>query len=152
MAHVLVVDDEPAVRETIAAVLETDGHEVQQARDGQEALEAVLERMPELILLDLAMPRMDGWRFLEELHERALRRKTRIIIVSGRYDPGSASAVQRSRVGTFLRKPFEPEWLLRMVDDALLEEPAELYEKRERSDNLVRLIERVDRVLDPTDR
>jgi two-component system nitrogen regulation response regulator NtrX len=147
MAHILVVDDESAVRETIAAVLETEGHEVQQARDGQDALEVVLERMPELILLDLAMPRMDGWRFLEELHERELRRKTRVIIVSGRYDPSSATATQRSRVGTFLRKPFEPDSLLRMVEDALLEEPADLYEKRERSDNLVRLIERVDRAL-----
>jgi CheY-like chemotaxis protein len=147
VARILVVDDEAAIREVVSAILEAEGHEVRQARDGHDALTAMAAEMPEVIVLDLAMPGMDGWRFLEELHSRGLRRLTRVVIVSGRYDPSAVSPLQRARVGHFLPKPFEPESLVAMVDEALLVEPEQLYDTLEHSDDLARLIERVDRVL-----
>lgn len=147
MARILVVDDEAAIRELITAIVEDEGHDVRQARDGAEALDAILQEVPDLVVLDLAMPGMDGWRLLEELHARGLRRKTRIVIVSANYDPATAPAAQRSRVGHFLAKPFEPESLVQMIDEALLQEAEQLYDSLDRVDHLARLIERVDEVL-----
>ena len=147
MARILVVDDEAAIRELITAIVEDEGHEVRQARDGVEALEAIIEDIPDLVVLDLAMPGMDGWKLLEELHARGLRRQTRIVIVSANYDPSTAPHLHKSRVGHFLAKPFEPESLVQMIDEALLQNAEELYDKLDRVDHLARLIERVDQVL-----
>ena len=61
--RILVVEDDPSLRETLAEVLEDDGHEVRVAEDGEAALEAIHEWTPELIVLDLMMPRMDGYAF-----------------------------------------------------------------------------------------
>lgn len=147
MARILVVDDEAAIRAVIAAVLEEEGHTISHARDGAEALAAVEASVPDLIVLDLAMPGMDGWRLLEELHNRGLRKRTRVVIVSAHYDPTTASQTSYRRVGHFLAKPFEPDALVAMVDDALVVEPEELYDRLDRSESLARLIARVDEVM-----
>ncbi len=147
MARVLVVDDEAHVRELIGAILEADGHDVRTASDGREALTALESGLPDLIVLDLAMPGMDGWAFLDQLHARGLRRQTRVLIVSGRYDPATVTARQRSAMGRFLRKPFEPQELSALVTQTLAEEPDELYVRHERAGELAKLIRKVDDVL-----
>lgn len=69
---VLVVDDDPAIREAVRDVLEAAGLRVALARDGAEALERVLTEPPSLVLLDMRMPVMDGWHFARALRERQL--------------------------------------------------------------------------------
>ena len=69
---VLVVDDDPAIRDAVRDVLEAAGMRVATARDGAEALERVLAEPPSLVLLDMRMPIMDGWGFARALHERQL--------------------------------------------------------------------------------
>ena len=147
MARILVVDDEAAIRAVIAAVLEEEGHDISHARDGAEALAAIQASMPDLIVLDLAMPGMDGWHLLEELHNRGLRKATRVVIVSAHYDPATAPLSQRRKVGHFLPKPFEPDALIAMVDEALAIESDNLYDQLDRSDGLARLLARVDEVM-----
>ncbi|HEX6129619.1 MAG TPA: response regulator [Candidatus Limnocylindria bacterium] len=69
---VLVVDDDPAIREAVRDVLEGMGFPVETASDGAAALDKVLEEVPRLVLLDMRMPVMDGWAFAEALRERGL--------------------------------------------------------------------------------
>ena len=69
---ILVVDDDPAIREAVRDVLEAAGLRVATAQDGAEALERVLAEPPSLVLLDMRMPVMDGWHFAEALRERRL--------------------------------------------------------------------------------
>lgn len=147
MAFILVVDDEPSIRALLTEILASEGHRIAEAHDGAEALAAVERAMPDLIVLDLAMPRVDGWRFLDELHQRGWRSQTRIIIVSGHYDRTAVAADHRSTPGCFLPKPFEPDALVRMVEDAMHYEPEELYARRARVDTLARLVTKLDRVL-----
>jgi DNA-binding response OmpR family regulator len=81
MARILVIDDEPGLREFVRAVLEKEGHEVEEARDGNEALAACDRKPVDLALVDLIMPRKDGVRTIEEL--RARHPKTAIVVVTG---------------------------------------------------------------------
>lgn len=147
MAHILVVDDDAPIRELITDILEAAGHTVESEADGAAGLEAVEQRSPDLIVLDLAMPGVDGWRFLDELHRRDLRRTTRVLIVSGEYDPTIVLADHRSTPGSFLAKPFDPDDLVRMVGDLLAFEATDLYDRRARPDTLARLVEKVDRTI-----
>lgn len=108
-ARVLVVEDERDLREVLAEWLETKGYEVTEAGDGLEAvalLEAGLE--PDVILLDLTMPRMNGWRFLDWLRAAPRHRDRRVLVASAYardQPPTDANAT--------LAKPFRPDVLAR---------------------------------------
>ena len=69
MSTVLVADDSPEMLMTVAALLERAGHTVARAADGQEALRAVYERRPNLVLLDVEMPGLDGWQVLDRIRD-----------------------------------------------------------------------------------
>jgi len=147
MARILVVDDEPAIRTLVRNLLEDEGHNVVEATDGEAALGLIEAKLPDLIVLDLAMPGMDGWRLLEELYERGLRRRLRVVIISANLDPDAVDRGRRSDVSHFLPKPFDVEALLRLVDDALEQDPNDLVVRHDRTDTLVRLIGRMDEAL-----
>lgn len=145
MPRILVVDDEPHLRELVATVLTLEGHDVDMAADGREALMYLSATVPDLVLLDLAMPGMDGWRFLQELYERGLRACTRLVIMSGHEDSFFVRA--GSGVRCVLQKPFDADALLGVVDEALDQPPQELLRRKERTGELVRLLEEVDQIL-----
>ena len=143
MARILVVDDDPSIRELTRTILSIEGHEITEAANGRQALDLIgmPNGGPDLIVLDLAMPEMDGWHFLEELYVRGLRRSVRVVIVSANLDNS------RHENARTLPKPFEPGALVTLVSEALMQDPAEMYERRERSAELARLLARVDRVV-----
>jgi CheY-like chemotaxis protein len=143
VASILVVDDDPDIRDLLGAILRAAGYEVRDAENGRVALDAVLERVPDLVVLDLAMPEMDGCRFLEELRARGLRKRTRVIVVTGRDVGHDLPDVRRH-----LLKPFETSDLLDAVRQSLAEPPDELYARRAREGTLQRLLENLDKILD----
>ena len=111
-AAVLVVEDEPDIRETLRDILETEGYSVRCAANGREALEALAEMpRPQLILLDLMMPVMSGYELLRELRANDALSSIPVTVVSatvdGRAVPGDASV---------LRKPVDLDTLLNLVD------------------------------------
>lgn len=105
--HILIVDDEPAIREFLAFVLEDEGYDVRTAEDGREALEVARRDSPDIVVTDLMMPRMDGYALIE-----ALRR-------TFTYAPGiiamSAVALAGEKpplADLFLSKPFDVEQVI----------------------------------------
>ncbi len=113
MAHcdVLVVDDDPGVRTTVAEILESEGYTVATAENGLEALRALETVSPELVLLDMQMPVLDGWEFARKLRERGLR--LTILVVSAAQE-ARRWAREIGACGA-LRKPFELFDLLEAV-------------------------------------
>ena len=111
-ASILVVDDEPAVRELIEAVLEDDGHDVRGAGDGLEALAEVARNPPDLIVCDLLMPRLDGRSLVARLREAGSG--VPVVIVSA--VPGRAAGLAVSGV---VAKPFDLGHLRGVVAQAL---------------------------------
>lgn len=83
MAHLLIVDDNPTNREVLARLLEFDGHEVSHASGGRDAIDQVWRLRPDLVLMDLAMPDIDGWDATAALKADPELRDIPVIVVTG---------------------------------------------------------------------
>jgi excisionase family DNA binding protein len=105
---VLVVDDDARLREFVRINLEVEGYSVREAASGEEALEAIEDQAPELVLLDVVMPGIDGWQMLQRMQER--HGSIPVIMFSGQVD-ATADAEQRGARG-FIAKPFDPQQLI----------------------------------------
>jgi excisionase family DNA binding protein len=109
--RVLIVDDDPALRRYVRASLESEGYTVREAGSAEEGLAALEEEPPDLILLDVMMPKVDGWEMLRLVQERHGVGAIPVIMFSGRVEEGAAEAASRGAHG-FLGKPFDPEQLI----------------------------------------
>jgi CheY-like chemotaxis protein len=100
---VLVVEDDPATREVIRRTLEGDGWQVTEADNGRAALSAVASKVPDLILLDLMMPEMDGFEFVSELRRNEAWRRVPVVVVTAK----DLSRDDRERLDGYVRKIFQ---------------------------------------------
>ena len=110
--NVLVVDDVPANRELLEGHLDDLGYNVREARDGVEALEAVDALEPDLILLDIDMPRLDGIAVCERLKAHPTRRLIPIVILTASNDRNTRLRGLAAGADDYLSKPFDPKELL----------------------------------------
>jgi twitching motility two-component system response regulator PilG len=125
---ILVVDDSPTVRKLIAGKLEKCGHEVICANDGVEALEQLENFVPDLVLLDIAMPRMDGYQVCKHIRSNNATKDVTVVMISGK--DGFFDKVRGRMAGTtgYITKPFGPETLMKTVEMYLSGEAPELDE------------------------
>jgi len=107
---VLVVDDDTRLREYLRINLEVAGYLVMEAEDGRSALTAIDDQAPDLVLLDIVMPGIDGWQLLRQLEER--HGSIPVIMFSGQVDGRAADEAAERGASGFLGKPFDPEELL----------------------------------------
>ena len=119
--YILIADDERNIRLTLRTALESEGYAVQEAADGNAALESILKKVPDLMVLDLSMPGLDGMGVLQRLKPMSPGQKPRVIVLTAY---GSFPvAVRATRLGAvdFLEKPVTPEALRESVKGALEE-------------------------------
>lgn len=114
---ILVVDDEPDIRELIKDILEDENYEVRIAADGQEAQQIFNEQQPDLILLDIWMPDIDGITLLKEFKQQ--NRNVTIVMMSGHGTIETAVEATRLGASDFIEKPLSTAKLLRGVEQAL---------------------------------
>jgi two-component system response regulator MprA len=112
VARVLVVEDDPSIRELVVYALGDEGHEVEEAADGSIALELVARRRPDVIILDMKMPGMDGWQFARTYRERHGARTPIIVFTAATDAAGRAAEVGAE---AFVAKPFDLEALIERV-------------------------------------
>jgi CheY-like chemotaxis protein len=114
-ATILIADDERRIRLAIRGCLEAEGYTVFEAADGNEALNQVLLHAPDLMILDLAMPNLDGMRTLRELHALHGQLKPRVVMLTAFGSmPVAASAIALGAT-VFVEKPIIPEALRQLV-------------------------------------
>ena len=116
--RVLVVDDDPETRRFLTTVLVEQGHDVREAGNGVDALTIALSWRPDLILLDLLMPAMNGWQFADAYQSLPLRRAP-IVAITAAGKPAIESAQALPHVAAVLSKPVQLNELLSFVDLAL---------------------------------
>ena len=110
--NILVAEDDDDLRELVAMMLSVEGFHVQIARHGQEALERIGEHMPDLILLDMKMPVMDGWAFALEFQIRHGRSVPIMVLTAAEH---AALRAQEIGAAEWIAKPFHYDQLVRMI-------------------------------------
>jgi DNA-binding response OmpR family regulator len=117
MPTVLIVDDEPDVQMFLRVVLETAGFVTISAANGREALDAIAAREPDVVLLDIMMPVLDGWAALEVLEQGGVRPP--VIVMTAKIDADTRRRAREMGVEDFVSKPFAPGEMLERVEDVL---------------------------------
>jgi twitching motility two-component system response regulator PilG len=117
---ILVVDDSATVRKLISAKLEKSGHNVICAEDGVEALACIAEKVPDLVLLDITMPRMDGYEVCKNIRSNPTAHGVPVVMISGK--DGFFDKVRGRMAGTtgYVTKPFGPETLMKALETYLV--------------------------------
>jgi CheY-like chemotaxis protein len=113
--RVLVVEDDDVIRQLITVNLELEGFEVVAAVDGQDALDKVEDANPDVVTLDVMMPRLDGWATAERLRENPATAKLKIVLLSARAQEADLQRGERIGVDAYLTKPFDPDELIEVV-------------------------------------
>lgn len=118
---ILVVDDSPTIREMIKGLLEKIGFEIELAVDGVDALDKVKKLSPDLIILDVNMPKMDGFRVCRLLKFDRNYRSIPIIMLTARDEEDNIKIGIKTGADLYLTKPIEPEKLIEAVSKFLHE-------------------------------
>jgi len=116
---ILVVDDEPEFCRLLASVLTEMGHEVSAARGGRQGLAKIRKHPPDIIFLDIKMPRMNGLECLRRL--RKFKRKFAIVVMTGYGDIQSAREALRLGAEEYISKPFDLDDLKQLVNELVRE-------------------------------
>lgn len=116
---ILVADDHDDSRELSMVVLEHAGYRVMGAEDGEEAVRLARSSCPDLVLLDLSMPRLDGWETTRTLRSDAGTAHVRIVALSGHAEPARKERAAEAGVDVYLVKPVDQETLLAAIATCL---------------------------------
>jgi two-component system, cell cycle response regulator DivK len=116
---VLVVEDYQDAREMYAAYLQFSGYRVAEAANGIEALEKTRELMPDIILMDLALPKMDGWEATRRLKADEQTRHIPIVALTGHALAGHAEGARQAGCDAFVTKPCLPDALVTEIQRML---------------------------------
>ena len=115
LGRVLVVDDDEVIRQLIAVNLTLEGFEVVTAVDGRDCLEKVAEVAPDVITLDVMMPRLDGWVTATQLRRNPATANIKVVLITARAQEDDKTRGSRVGADAYLTKPFDPNEMIRVV-------------------------------------
>jgi two-component system response regulator VicR len=118
--HILCIEDEPEMIDLIRLILGRRGFDVSGAAGGKAGLLAVREKLPDLVLLDLMMPDMDGWEVYQQMKADESTRHIPVIVVTARAQSiDKVLGLHIAKVDDYIAKPFSPQELLSSVEKIL---------------------------------
>lgn len=118
--RILCIEDEPEMIDLIRLILGRRGFEVTGAAGGKEGLQAVREQLPDLVLLDLMMPDMDGWEVYQQMKADESTRQIPVIVVTAKAQSiDKVLGLHIAKVDDYIAKPFSPQELLNSVEKIL---------------------------------
>ncbi|HIE09534.1 MAG TPA: response regulator [Armatimonadetes bacterium] len=120
-ARILVVDDEPEIVRAIRTNLELEGYEVLEAYNGPDALKIARSERPDLVVLDVLMPEMDGWQVLREIRGDKELKDTPVVLLTALSSDRDVDTGWELGAHRYLTKPFEPQRLIEVVRELLKE-------------------------------
>ncbi|HEY2429549.1 MAG TPA: response regulator [Acidimicrobiales bacterium] len=142
---VLVVDDDEVVRGLLAWLFEDAGYGVRQAADGQEALDAMAQRSPDCIVLDLMMPEVDGMEVLKRRQENSVAPGARVIILTAKDSHADEVFCWEQGADEYLTKPFDGDRLIKLVGDLMGLSSEQLEHRRQVGLAEARRLDAIDR-------
>jgi len=122
---ILCIEDEPEMIDLIRLILGRKGFEVLGASGGSEGLELIRKKMPDLVLLDLMMPDMDGWEVYQQMKANEKTRDIPVIVVTAKAQSiDKVLGIHIAKVDDYIAKPFSPQELLTSVEKVLTKQEA----------------------------
>jgi DNA-binding response OmpR family regulator len=115
LGRVLVVDDDEVIRQLIAVNLTLEGFDVVTAVDGRDCLEKVAEVEPDVITLDVMMPRLDGWVTATQLRKNPATAGIKVVLITARAQEDDKDRGREIGVDAYLTKPFDPAEMIRVI-------------------------------------
>lgn len=125
--NILIVEDDPQTVKLIKFILEKEDYSTISAKDGEEGLQMAREKKPDLIVLDLMLPGMDGYRVCEILKANPVTKEIPIIVLTALDTGVDFEKALEKKADWYITKPFEPQHLLKRV--------SYLIEKRKKDEN-----------------
>ena len=116
---ILIVDDDARIREYVRVNLEMEGYTVREAGDADQGLGVLEQESPDLILLDVMMPKVDGWEMLRRVRERQGVDTVPVVMYSGKVDEQSVRDAAARGAQGFIGKPFDPGQLIQRAKELL---------------------------------
>ena len=116
---VLIVDDDDRLREYVRVNLEMEGYTVREAGSAEEGMRVLDDSRPDLILLDVMMPKVDGWEMLQRIHDRHGAGSVPVVMFSGKVDERVAGEAAERGAQGFIGKPFDPGELIAQTKQLL---------------------------------
>ena len=127
LGRVLVVDDDEVIRQLIAVNLTLEGFDVATAVDGQDCLDRVGDVNPDVITLDVMMPRLDGWVTATQLRRNPVTAGIKVVLITARAQEDDRDHGRQVGVDAYLTKPFDPAEMIRVVRE-LAGAPSSAYD------------------------
>jgi DNA-binding response OmpR family regulator len=144
VAEILVVDDDADIRSLIRLTLESYGYSVREASDGQHALEALEERAPDAMVLDVMMPRMDGFGVLRNMRQRELAPHTRVLVLTCKTEERDFVRGWELGADHYQTKPFDPTELVDTLQELLSTSTETLHRRRQSELEKAELLDRLE--------
>ena len=144
MARILLVDDSADIRHLLGTILKDEGHDVAVASDGVQAIEAIKNGAPDLMILDIMMPRMDGYGVLKEMRDGGIKEDVKILVLTAK--AAEADWVRGYKLGAddYLTKPFGADELVEAVNTLLKMDPASMKKRSEQELDKAQLLSRLE--------
>lgn len=119
MAHILIAEDDPDIRKVVAHLLGSEGHTVTAVADGEQVLECLRWNAPDLLILDIMMPHLDGYGVLQHMWDSGTPDATRVLVLTARASEKDFTQSLSLGATRHMTKPFDPDELVDAVTDML---------------------------------
>lgn len=148
MAKIHIADDDADIRHLLTYVLAEHGHQIQVSKDGRMAVEAMCIDPPDVLLLDLMMPEMDGYAVLREMKENQVLDSVKVLVLTAKGSEHDRHLAFDVGADYFLTKPFEPDEVVEAVETILELSEEELRVSREQERHTAHLLSQLESILE----
>jgi DNA-binding response OmpR family regulator len=148
MARILIAEDNAEIRTLVSSILVEEGHKVGVAQNGQQALDMIMADAPDVLVLDIMMPQMDGYTVLKEIKSAGSREGMKILILTAKTSETDWVRGYKLGADAYLTKPFDTDELVNGIEDLLSMTKEQLRVRRDQELDKAQLLSRLESLFD----
>ena len=148
LARILIAEDNAEIRALVSSILSEEGHKVSVAQNGQQALDMMGDDAPDLLVLDIMMPQVDGYGVLKELRNTGLRDTVKILVLTAKTSESDWVRGYKLGADSYITKPFDIDELTAQVNELLSMTKDQLRIRREQELDKAQLLSRLESIFD----
>jgi DNA-binding response OmpR family regulator len=148
LARILIAEDNAEIRALVSSILVEEGHKVGVAQNGQQALDMMMDDAPDVLVLDIMMPQMDGYTVLKEIKSNGIKESMKILILTAKTSESDWVRGYKLGADAYLTKPFDTDELINGIDELLSMTKEQLRTRRDQELDKAQLLSRLESIFD----